>query len=244
MRALATSTASAIVLFLLVFGLRVWGAAAPDGPRDRPLPAVVLPQPSDAIRIVAFGTSLTADYRWPVEVGRALSECFERPVLVEVVARPGAASDWGVTQTSAVLEMAPHIVLVEFAINDADLRDGNSRRVAARNTRSIVEALQDEEGSPAPAVALMTMSPATGVRGWLRPTLGRHYAQYVAMSDFLGTGLIDLYPRWLALSPTGRGLEEDGLHPDADTADEVIVPVVSAYLAESLEVLPCSGSEG
>ena len=57
-----------------------------------------------------------------------------------------------------------------------------------------------------------------------------------AMYDMARTadlGLVDLYPRWLALPPEARGLERDGLHPAPEVAARVILPVLVPYLTEA-----------
>ncbi|WP_165612634.1 SGNH/GDSL hydrolase family protein [Limimaricola pyoseonensis] len=176
-----------------------------------------------------LGTSLSARYDWPARLGARLTACLGRPVMVEVVARPGAHSGWGVAQVGRVAALRPDLVLIEFAINDADLRDGRSLAQAGAAHRAIVAGLRAQR--PGAAIALMTMSPAQGPRGWMRPRLGAHLAQYRDLAAALDLGLVDLTPRWRALPRAARGLKADGLHPEPGVAAAVILPVLARAIA-------------
>ena len=221
----------------LVGGL-IWGAAlwrgqpigAPLAPTDRPA-APLNPPPSASgapLRLAVFGTSLTANADWPETLAGRLSDCLGRPVDLLRIARAGAGSDWAVGQIRRVAAGDPDIVLIEFAINDADLHDGLWLGESIANHRALIAGLRAQ--APGARLVLMTMNPAQGLRGLLRPRLTRYYATYRDLAMETDIGLIDLYPRWLALSPGARGLR-DGLHPDTATARGVIVPVALPVLA-------------
>lgn len=213
-------------LVLLVAGLSLGGPLDPGPAQDRPLPR---PLPAGALTIVTFGTSLTAPPQsWPEALGPALETCRGGPVRVLRVAGPGMGSAWGLEQTRAVAALSPDLILMEFAINDADLKDGVSRRQSAEDHARIVSDMA--EMAPAAQIALMTMSPAKGPRGWIRPFLPAHYRAYRGLAADLGLGLVDLYPRWLALPDTQQGLEADGLHPAPEMAEALILPALLAYL--------------
>ena len=211
-------------LAALGLGLGLWAAArppAPFEPRDRPLPPGPAPE-----RVVVLGTSLSARSPWPAALGEALSDCLGRPVSVEVVARPGASSAWGVAQVERVAALEPDVVLVEFAINDADLLDGLGLGRSAGAHGLILSELAAL--APGARVALMTTNHAHGPRGWVRPRLAAHYALYPRLARDHGAGLADLYPRWLA---AGDAAVPDGLHPSEEAARAVIVPPLAALLA-------------
>lgn len=193
----------------------------------------------DELRITVLGTSLTALYDWPARVGRRLEACPGGPVRVTTLARPGASVAWGREQVAAVLASDPDILLVEFTINDADLRDGLGVARSRALHLDLVGALR--HARPDLAIALMTMSPASGPRGWLRPRLGTRYREYRLLAQEAGLGLIDLYPRWMALPRSGRGLGGDGLHPEEAVAAALIVPVVADYLAVAVGA-ECDGA--
>ena len=197
----------------LVLGSR---PPAPFEPRDRPLPPGPPPE-----RVVVLGTSLSARNDWPEALGAALGECLGRPVAVEVIARPGASSAWGLAQVGRVAATEPELVIVEFAINDADLLDGPG----LGRSRAVHDTLLSELRALAPGarVLLMTTNHARGPRGWVRPRLGAHYALYPRLAERHGAGLVDLYPRWLA-RPRGADGLADGLHPTDEAARAVILP--------------------
>ncbi len=204
--------------------------SVPDpAPQDRALPPLAIPAaPGAPLRIVALGTSLTAYYDWPDRLSTALGACLARPVEVSVVAKGGMGSAWGLEHVASVAAMAPDIVLVEFAVNDADLRLMTPLSASTQTHRQIVAELR--AARPGARIVLMTMSPARGLRGLLRPRLARHYASYRPLAADLDTGLVDLYPRWLARPDPAAGMG-DGVHPDREVAAGVILPVLVPYLA-------------
>ena len=106
------------------------------------------PLPEAALTIVAFGTSLTAPPQsWPDRLGPALTACRGTPVQMHRVAGPGMGSDWGMGQTEAVAALSPDLILMEFAINDADLSDGVPVRRAAENHAKIVSNIAENAPS-------------------------------------------------------------------------------------------------
>lgn len=178
--------------------------------------------------MTVLGTSLTALYDWPAAVQEQLAHC-PGPVILTPVAQPGATSAWGLEQIAAVLATEPDIVLIEFAANDADIRDGLWPWQSRQTLGEIITDLRARD--PAPVLALMTMNPAQGLRGWMRPGQGMQAGMYHDLARTEGLGLVDFYPRWRARARAGRGLQADGLHPDVAVARAVITPVLSDYLA-------------
>ena len=216
---------AAALLALPPLALLVWTLPpAPFEPRDRPLPGGRPPE-----RVVVLGTSLSARNDWPQALEAALGDCLGRPATVEVVARPGATSAWGLAQVGRVAAMDPDVVIVEFVINDADLLDG----MRLGRSRSAHDALLSELAALAPEarVLLMTMNHARGPRGWARPRLAAYYAFHPRLAERHGAGLLDLYPRWLA-RPRGADGLRDGLHPTDAAAREVVLPPLIARLTK------------
>lgn len=218
----------AMLLAMLLSGAALlWPLVRPSAapPRDIALPDLTEDRP----RIVVLGTSLSAPPQtWPAALALALDTCRGGTASVVPVAGPGRGSDWGLGQIARVVDAAPDVVLIEFAINDADLRDGLSARHSAENHRRVVAGIA--AALPRARIALMTMSPAQGPRGWIRPFLPARYAAQHDLATELGIGLVDLYPRWMAMSRPWKEIAADGLHPDPVVAEAVIVPVLAAYL--------------
>ena len=234
MRGRARAVRSLATLMALGLGVVIlsWGPLRDQAvpiPADRAFP-IILPSPGTPLRLTVFGTSLTAGSRWPEDVAQGLEACFARPIVLNRIAQPGATSLWAQDHVSDVLESAPDIVVMEFAINDADLRDGVSLADSIAAHQAIILALK--AARPDLRIVLMTMSPAQGLRGIMRPRLAAYYAAYRALADMTDTGLVDLYPRWLTRPRATRGLA-DGLHPEDAVARTVIVPVLQAYLGRS-----------
>ncbi|GGB06716.1 SGNH/GDSL hydrolase family protein [Allosediminivita pacifica] len=217
---------------LVATGLALWTAAqmtSSPAPQDGILTTAL---PADSpLSLAVLGTSLSHGESWPELLAERLSTCLDHQVTVDVIARPGAASDWGLTQAGTLADLSPDIALVEFAINDADILDGLSLRAAYRNDAEIISRIRDQ--SPDTRIFLMTTSPAHGLRGLARPRLGAHYRQYRDLAEELDLGLADLYPRWLALPRAERGMAGGGLHPDPETAAALIVPPLADLLAQT-----------
>lgn len=198
----------------------------PAVPQDIALPVSLRDGP---LWITVFGTSLSAvPQTWPDRLGARLTACRGAPVHVARVAGPGMGSGWATGQVGRVVATAPDLVLIEFAINDADLRDGVSMALSRQQHIDLIAALRN--ALPGSQIALMTMSPAQGPRGWIRPRLAAHYDQYRSLATTERLGLIDVHPRWLALPRDRRGLEADGLHPDPAVADRIMTGAVAGYL--------------
>ena len=123
--------------------------------------------------------------------------------------------------------LEPDVVIVEFAVNDADIVDG----LRLGRSRAAHDTLVSELRALAPGarVLLMTTNHARGPRGWARPRLAAHYALYPRLADRHGAGLADLYPRWLA-RPRGADGLVDGLHPSDAAARQVILPPLLAQI--------------
>jgi acyl-CoA thioesterase-1 len=217
-RAALWLTAGAVVIGAGVLG---WPAAVPQA-QDRPLTRA--PLPDGPLRILAFGTSLTARATWPDALGSALTACLGRPVTVSRWAKPGRNSDWALLQNDAIRAPRPHLVIAEFAINDADLRDGVSYAASAAQHQELVVMLKDV--APGAAVLLMTTNPVAGRYRLTRPWLADYYLSYRSVATAADAGLADLWPRW-----AGRNVGGDGLHPDTGTEQSIALPVLTGMIA-------------
>lgn len=185
---------------------------------------------SEAMKIVTFGTSLTARGGWQEPLRRALSACRDSEVTIVNLAKSGMASDWGVTQIDKVLAERPDVVLVEFAVNDAALDRFLSLSESGANMEEIVTRLK--AGESRPAVYVMAMSPVSGLRGLIRPFLGQYEDRHAEIARRLGVGFIDHRPAWAALSAEEIATAiADGTHPDPETAGRVMLPGLMRALA-------------
>ena len=215
---------AAVLAVALGAGLVRTGLKPAGPPRDLPLGS--LGADGSPGRIVAFGTSLTQGNGWPDRLAVSLSDCFGHPVEVLRVAGPGQGSAWALGQVARVAALDPDVVLIEFAINDADLRDGVGRAAARAQHAALVDALG--AALPGARLVLMTMSPASGLRGMMRPRLAGHYADVADLAGARDLGLIDFYPRW---KDGGPGPARDGLHPDDAATEQVMDGVLLSAFA-------------
>ena len=199
-------------------------------PGDRLL-SPIDPTSAAPLTIVFMGTSLSARVPWPDLVIARLAECGAAPLRARRIAEGGVTSAWALSRIEAVIAAAPELVLLEFAINDADLRHGLSLGTSRDNHRVLISRLK--QGLPEARIILMTTNPATGLRRLLRPRLAAYYALYRELAVELDVGLIDLYPRWLAVRNLTQSFT-DGLHPTEAAALSVVAPVVTSYLARLL----------
>ena len=188
---------------------------------DRPAPA--LPALDRPLRVTVFGTSLSAPPQtWPARLETQLSSCHRAPVTVQRVVGPGMGSTWALQQVDQVVATQPDVILLEFSINDADVRDGVSLRRSQAQHSALITALQ--QALPQTQIILLTMSPARGRRGWIRPRLAAYYRAYDGLARTHELGLVDLYAHWLDQPRPSRGLARDGLHPAPDVAVDIILP--------------------
>lgn len=192
-------------------------------------PRTVRLAPGEPLRLAVFGTSLTANDRWPEDAADTIAANLGRPVSLLRVARAGADSGWAVRQTDRLRAFEPHLVVVEFAINDADIVDGVSLRKSASNHRTLLDALGQDTG-----VILMTTNPARGLRGWARPCLSAYYDAYRRLAKETGAGLLDLAPRWETVLRETPGALPDGLHPAQGLGEQVIAPALAELVRQAM----------
>jgi lysophospholipase L1-like esterase len=187
------------------------------------------------LRIVTFGTSLTASGRWQSELGRQLTLCLGRPVDVVSVAKSGQTSRWGLANVERVIAAQPDVVTIEFAANDAALYHfftvGSSASEMRRIASTILGKLPDAR------VLLMTMNPIRGFRQTLlRSRVPEFHRSYHLLARELGIGLVDNEATWAGMSADALAAAiPDGLHPTPAAAAAVIIPNIKAVLAPGCE---------
>lgn len=184
------------------------------------------------VTLLALGTSLTANYQWPHELARQLSLCLARKVNIEILAVAGANSSQAATQFSSRRNRRPDIVLVEFASNDADLLDGIGLDKSQSNHKALLGRIREDV--PGAHIVLMTMNPAFGLRGWVRPQLMEYQEMYRKLAAYNNVVLVDLAPTWSeSLAATGYKVQlPDGLHPTQTAASRIILPAVRAKIGD------------
>jgi len=183
------------------------------------------------LKIVTFGTSLTARGGWQAPLRDALSECLSRPVDIVVVAKSGATSQWAIGTVDEVAREAPDIVLVEFYANDAAL----NRFMTVATSRSNIAAVLDDlrRQLPKARILVMAMNPFTGLRGWLRPFVDSYVEAHTQEAQTRGIEFVDHRPAWHRLY--GDDLSAaipDGVHPLPEKAAAAMVPTLAVRLCQ------------
>lgn len=188
------------------------------------------------VTLLALGTSLTANYQWPHELARQLSRCLARKVDIEVLAVAGANSSQAAKQFGSRRNRRPDIVLVEFASNDADFLDGTGLDKSRSNHKALLGRIREDV--PGAQVVLMTMNPAFGLRGWVRPQLMKYNEMYRGLAAYNDVALVDLTPSWSeSLAATGYKVQlPDGLHPTQAAASRIILPTVRNKIGDLFRI--------
>lgn len=221
----------AILMLGLLVGVvlmvpRPWSSVAAIPPA--PLSGDVPP----SLHLAVMGTSLTARYDWPAALGDSLSACLGVPVEMTVVAGSGETSRWGLNQIDPVLARPPDIVVMEFSINDADLRHRMSPAQSQEVHEEIIAQVYDT--APQARILLAGTNPVFGLRGLLRPRISAYLTMYTLLAqENPQTGLLDLNDAWhdrIALEGRTETIP-DGIHPTADASRAVIVPALATTLA-------------
>lgn len=223
-----------LAVFLCLAITRSYLTVRPDF-RSDDIPIAEINPEGPAIKVTVLGTSLTANYVWPRQLQNIFPQCTDRDVTVQVVAMPGATSGWGVEQLEQVVQSGPDVVLIEFAVNDANIRRAVLPFHSRTNHQHILDGLA--KALPRAKVVLMSMNPVTGARSVLRPTIGRYYGLYPELAERNGVGFVNITRRWAARPALPEALA-DGLHPKQDAASEVISQVLRDYFA----VTGCGGN--
>jgi lysophospholipase L1-like esterase len=184
---------------------------------------------TDTPVVVVIGTSLTASASWPETLQTRLDTCTGRSIQLENLAQNGATSELGFFRLDDIVALRPTVVIIEFAINDADRKIGVSLPESRRRHETIISALQKR--TPETAIYLMTTNHTVGQIRFRRTLLPAYYELYRDLAETLDVGLADLHPRWRQVD--GENLP-DGLHPTDAMSNEVIVPVLSDLLGRTL----------
>ncbi|AIC28575.1 SGNH family esterase protein [Rhizobium etli bv. mimosae str. IE4771] len=182
------------------------------------------------VKIVAFGTSLTARGGWQAGLEAKLAACLQRPVRVDSVAKSGETSAWALSQLDRVVAEEPDIILIELYANDATLHRLVSLAQSRKNIGDILDQLHRR--LPRARIILMAMNPFSGLRGLIRPFVGSYIAAHQAEAERRGLEFVDHRPGWERLSADDRAAAiPDGAHPRPEAATRIIVPALLGHIA-------------
>ncbi|OWV80242.1 acyl-CoA thioesterase [Rhizobium sp. R634] len=182
------------------------------------------------LKIVAFGTSLTARGGWQPALQAELAACLDRPVEVDSVAKSGETTLWALTQIDRVVAEQPDIVLIELYANDATLHRLVSLAQSRKNIGDILDKLRQR--LPQARIIVMAMNPFSGMRGLIRPFVGSYISAHRAEAEKRGLEFVDHRPNWERLTPDDLAAAiPDGAHPLPGMAAKIIVPELVEKIA-------------
>jgi acyl-CoA thioesterase-1 len=186
-------------------------------------------------QVVFYGTSLTKSGGWAEIVARELA-AGHPGIKATNSACNGQHSRWGLEHFEPlVLALAPDVLFVEFAINDAVARFALSPAEARANLEAMLDRLAARR--PDCAVVLQVMNPVVGRpagHDGHRPDLPVYERIYREVARERGLMMVDHAPAWGALLARGEAevlsYVPDGLHPNAAGYDRHMLPTLRAAL--------------
>ncbi|WP_037078642.1 SGNH/GDSL hydrolase family protein [Rhizobium sp. CCGE 510] len=185
---------------------------------------------SPSMKIVAFGTSLTARGGWQRSLETGLAACLQRPVKVATVAKSGETSLWALTQIDRVIAEQPDIVLIEVYANDAALQRFVSLAQSRKDIGDILDRLRQR--LPQARIIVMAMNPFSGLRSLIRPFVGSYISAHEAEAQKRGLEFVDHRPNWQRLTSGDLAAAiPDGAHPLPDIASKIIVPELVKHIS-------------
>lgn len=184
-------------------------------------------------KIIVYGTSLTAGNIWPPQMKSALDAAY--PGLTTLVNSGGSGENsvWGVANLATkVTSLAPDVVFIEFAVNDAVTRSDYANRItpsqARANLNSMINSIQ--AARPNCEIILQVMNPVIGASATSRPNLALCQQIYRDVAKERGFLVIDHMSAWQALLDQGTAdfytHVPDGLHPIASGYSLYVTPVI------------------
>lgn len=184
-----------------------------------------------SIRIGAHGTSLTRRALWTTQLGDRLTDCSPNGVSVTVTGLTGANSSQGLQAITAARVNGFDVVLIEYAINDADLLDGIALSESLTNHRHMISWLR--KANPGISIILLATNPVRGIQKLKRPQLETYYTALADLADEESVSYFDGTSRWTGRYLTSQSLP-DGLHPDPKVEAELYSRPLARMVAGSL----------
>lgn len=225
------------VVFMLVAGgvlvLAAWYGGRGTSEAPLPAPAVAPPETaSSAVRLLAFGDSLTAGY------GLTRNEAYPALLEQKLLARgytvtvmnsgvSGETSAGGVRRAEFIRRTGADIVLLGLGANDA------LRLLPPTETRKNIETILTilRAGEAPPAVVLLGMRAPSNADASYRRAFDRIYPD---MADQFGVSLVPFFLAGVALDPAFT--QDDGIHPNRQGYEKIvdlnILPVVDPLVRD------------
>ncbi|MGB3313151.1 MAG: SGNH/GDSL hydrolase family protein [Albidovulum sp.] len=217
------------VLGLLIIGGGALQLSPPPEIGDRIVPLKRQSGLTGDLRVAVFGTSLARRAEWPGRIDGRPVPCGTGIFRVTVMGKAGAGSRDGLALLHAADVADEDMAILEYAINDADLTDGISRRESRANHRHMIATLRDR--NPDIAIILMATNPVRGLQRLKRPRLNTYYRDYAELADEAHASFFDGTIRWRTAGVDRIGMP-DGLHPVPAVEVDLYQKDLTALLAQ------------
>lgn len=191
----------------------------------------------DPVKMVVYGTSLTANGAWPEKLKTWLDGIHPGKTTLVNSGLSGKNSADGVAQlASKVLAHHPDVVFIEFAMNDAFHYDPPTPTLTVDQARANLESMIDSilGQNPDCEIILQTMNTVwnspTGSNqsASRRPDLAAFYQMYREVAARRNLALIDHAPNWAALQENDPSAFQaaipDGVHPTSAGLERHMIP--------------------
>jgi len=192
--------------------------------------------------IIVYGTSLSAERaafwrrvggQWVTLLRKWLDLNWAGAYTVVNASRWGVTSQWGQENLEKrVLNRNPACVILEFAVNDADVHRAISVSQSRENLKRMAEAIHSR--IPSCRIVVLLTHPCIGPYGDRRPRLAEYYSacrDYARSADLDVIDLTPVWERWMTANPDAvHDYLPDGLHPAPKASRELIFPVVKQQM--------------
>jgi acyl-CoA thioesterase I len=198
------------------------------------------------VTITAIGTSLTnaAHSTWFGKMGDWLDSQYPQQVTLYNEGVSSSASKYTDTYTSPssgldvqlgkALAHNPDAVFIEFGMNDAYAPYGISVQMSKDNLQTMIDQINSWASSHGKAVDIVVQTMNNDGGSGLRPNLAAYYQGYRDVAAANELLLIDNYANWMNLYQTDpatwRLYVPDGVHPNAEGSDKIILPEIERAL--------------
>jgi enterochelin esterase family protein len=196
----------------------------------------------ESLKILTYGTSLTAGGAWVSQLEAYLHQRFPHQVTVVNVGAGAMWSQWGVENLrERVIDNSPDVLFIEFGMNDAYLPYETSTETCRTNLYYMIQ--RTLETLPRCSFVLMTMNVAVnnpggnGMHADQRPELASYYEVYreaARSNPPLAPDLtfVDLEPAWAALLASSPAKFDeyvpDRIHPGPLGCAKITTPGILA----------------
>lgn len=202
--------------------------------------------------LLLYGTSLTAtEYpdqcgAWVIELRKWAKSLFGERLVITNSAEGSKDSQWGLDHLEdRVFPYQPAYLWIEFGMNDSYIPYASTLAEVEKRLATLLQKIRKE--LPNTGIGLLSMNPKIedaleAVAPGQHNLLSEIYGLYRAAAESFDTDFIDIHGRWIEREMADPGFLQrhirDGVHPDGDSAREIIFPALRGFLESRIQVSP------